>query len=291
MKKHAYLILAHNEFELLEKLICALDDEKNDIFLHIDSKVDDFDFNRYKALLKHSDITLAKRVSVKWGDLSMVQAEYSLLECAMSKNEKYSYLHLISGVDIPLKNQKEMHQFYDMNDGMEFIHFTSSSLNQTELDRVRAFHFATGRRNYFNRIITKAESTVCRISGINRIKNLDVQKGSQWFSITYDFAKYLLSQKDFVLRQFKHTFIPDEFFVQTVFINSPFQSNLYHKEFDNDNTANMRYMDWERGYPYVFRIDDFDELTENQCNFARKFSSSVDREIIDKLYDRIKNNE
>jgi hypothetical protein len=29
--KHAYLIIAHNEFEVLKKLVEALDDEKNDI--------------------------------------------------------------------------------------------------------------------------------------------------------------------------------------------------------------------------------------------------------------------
>lgn len=288
MPKHAYLILAHNEFDLLEKLICALDDERNDIFLHIDSKVDNFDFDKIKSLLKYSDITFAERVSVKWGDLSMVKAEYSLLECALSKNVEYSYVHLLSGVDIPLKTQDEMHSFYEKNNGSEFIHFTSAKLNPTELDRVRAYHFATGRRNYFNRLITKTESTLCRIFKINRIKNLEVQKGSQWFCITGEFAKYLLEQKEFVLKQFRHTFIPDEFFVQTVFINSPFKNKLYHKEPDNSTLANMRYMDWERGYPYTFTAEDFDEVTQSGCNFARKFSSSTDTEIINKLYSRIK---
>ena len=36
--KHAYLILAHNEFEVLRKLISALDDPRNDIFIHFDEK-------------------------------------------------------------------------------------------------------------------------------------------------------------------------------------------------------------------------------------------------------------
>ena len=32
--KHAYLILAHNEFGLLQTLISCLDDPRNDIRLH-----------------------------------------------------------------------------------------------------------------------------------------------------------------------------------------------------------------------------------------------------------------
>ena len=35
---HAYMIIAHNQFELLERLIAALDDERNDIYIHIDKK-------------------------------------------------------------------------------------------------------------------------------------------------------------------------------------------------------------------------------------------------------------
>jgi len=42
MNKHAYLIIAHGNWVILEKLLNLLDDEKNDIYLHIDAKVTDF---------------------------------------------------------------------------------------------------------------------------------------------------------------------------------------------------------------------------------------------------------
>ncbi|MDF2484874.1 MAG: glycosyltransferase, partial [Herbinix sp.] len=38
MGRHAYLIMAHSNFEYLKKLIKSLDDPRNDIFLHIDKK-------------------------------------------------------------------------------------------------------------------------------------------------------------------------------------------------------------------------------------------------------------
>jgi hypothetical protein len=37
--KHAYLIIAHNEFKVLKKLVEALDDERSDIFIHWDKKL------------------------------------------------------------------------------------------------------------------------------------------------------------------------------------------------------------------------------------------------------------
>ncbi len=36
--KHAFLIIAHNEPEVLAALLRQLDDERNDIYLHIDAR-------------------------------------------------------------------------------------------------------------------------------------------------------------------------------------------------------------------------------------------------------------
>ena len=40
--KHAYLIIAHNDFEILKKLVSLLDNEHNDIYIHFDAKVATF---------------------------------------------------------------------------------------------------------------------------------------------------------------------------------------------------------------------------------------------------------
>lgn len=284
---HAYLILAHNEFGLLKNLIKALDDERNDIFIHIDTKQRGYSASELVACGTKSKVKVISQVSVKWGDLSMVKAEYALLHTALDGGKAYEYVHLVSGVDIPLLNQDDMHAFFNENKGKEFLHFATYDLRPVEIARVKYYHFATGRRNYFNRLITKAETIIGSLLKINRIKNVAVQRGSQWFSITGDFAKHLLSQEGFVLKQFRHTFIPDEFFVQTVFINSDFRDNLYHKEFDNSNFGCLRYADWHRGSPYTFCIDDYDELDKCGCLFARKFSTQKDKAICDKMYERI----
>ncbi|MFB9769762.1 hypothetical protein [Lactiplantibacillus modestisalitolerans] len=43
MGKHAYLIQAYNNFEFVEKLLAAIDDSRNDVFLHIDKKASNVD--------------------------------------------------------------------------------------------------------------------------------------------------------------------------------------------------------------------------------------------------------
>lgn len=54
IKKHAMLIMAHNQFEILEKLMTQLDHERNDIYIHIDRKSRGFE-QSYFENIKYRD--------------------------------------------------------------------------------------------------------------------------------------------------------------------------------------------------------------------------------------------
>lgn len=56
-----------------------------------------------------SKVCFVDRVDVRWGDYSVVEAELKLLRAAVAEN--YQYFHLISGMDLPLKPQAEIHVF------------------------------------------------------------------------------------------------------------------------------------------------------------------------------------
>ena len=88
-----------------------LDDERNDFYIHIDKKVKDFDSSAFDGVLKHSNLTFCDRVNITWGDFSQIQSEMTLFKAAASANENYSYYHLISGVDLPIKSKDEIYRF------------------------------------------------------------------------------------------------------------------------------------------------------------------------------------
>lgn len=69
-------------------------------------------------------------------------------------------------------------------------------------------------------------------------------------------------------------------------MNSPFRTSFYKPELINQN-ASLRLIDWERGGPYVWRINDLDQLLSSNCFFARKFSMMVDEKIIDAILDYV----
>ena len=65
--KHAYLILAHNEFELLRLLVSLLDDPRNDLYIHFDKKVEALPEIR----VQQAGLTiLERRIDVRWGAIN-----------------------------------------------------------------------------------------------------------------------------------------------------------------------------------------------------------------------------
>ena len=96
MNKHAYLIIAHNEFEILKLLVNALDDARNDIYIHFDAKCKDLpnlECNESGLYI------LQDRIDVRWGDYSQIETEILLFEYAHNIQDKtgvnYLYYHLI----------------------------------------------------------------------------------------------------------------------------------------------------------------------------------------------------
>lgn len=108
MKRHAYLIKAHHQFDLLEKLLRLLDDERNDIYIHIGVGVD-YERAKFEKCVKKSGIFFVDPVKESWGGYSQIESELHLFEVAAENS--YAYYHLLSGVDLPLKTQDEIHAF------------------------------------------------------------------------------------------------------------------------------------------------------------------------------------
>lgn len=292
MNKHAYMIIAHNQFELLEKIIRLLDDERNDFFIHIDAKVGDFDYERFRSIPQYSKIEFVTPVSVSWGGYSLIQCEINCLKAATKGC--YSYYHLLSGVDMPLKPADKIYDFFESNQGKEFIYFSTDEFNASAnvQYRTRIYHFfqdTIGKKKNLLYVIEKALIKLQKLFKVNRTRKLGypILCGAQWFSITHNTAEYILSREPEIKKVFSHGFCVDELFLQTFFMQSPYKDNLFNADSLNCKSF-MRHIDWKRGDPYTFRQEDFDELMSSDAMFARKFDLNTDRKICDMIFEELK---
>ena len=74
--------------------------------------------------------------------------------------------------------------------------------------------------------------------------------------------------------------------MQTLLYNSSYSSKVYFDE-EANRCYNMRYVDFQRGNPYVFRISDEALLKSRRELFARKFDYEIDKSIIFDMRDEI----
>lgn len=283
--KEAILIMCHNNLNILKKTISLLDSEFFDFYVHIDKK-SNIEINDIKNICKRSQIYVFKEIKIRWADYSQVQCEIFLLNKAVKG--KYSYYHLISGVDMPLKKPKEIYDFFENSKNKEFITFEADIIPKIKIDWIRYYYFfgRISKNSKIVKILEFCSILIQKILGINRIKdrNIIYMNGDNWFSITHKLVLYVLSQQQLLERQYRYTKSPDEIFLQTIVYNSNFKNNLYNKNYNNNHDSCMRKIDWNRGRPYTYRIEDFDELISSNCMFARKFDEKKDIKIVNKLY-------
>lgn len=135
------------------------------------------------------------------------------------------------------------------------------------------------------------------VFGVNRVRNLDwkIKYGSQWVSITDELVKVILENK--IIRVFSYTNCADELFIQTIAYNCGFKDYIFQPA--EKQAANLRCIDWSRGKngnPYTYRLKDIDMLIpknggcrENLNLFGRKFSETIDKDLINEILVRLKN--
>ena len=289
--KHAFLIMAYNNWNQLCLLLKQIDAPNHDIYIHIDLKSTEVPVKKIKNAVKQSALRIYRQFKIYWGGYSQVETELFLFEIA--EKEHYDYYHLLSGSDLLLVNNKKFDDFFKQNQGFEFIDYDDDTLehNPEIFRRAKYYHFLQNYRkryrqkwkNTFFTTIERGLLVAQIILHVNRIKSLDwnIRYGSQWISITDDMIKTVLANKEIIYKVFHCTHCADELFVQTIAYNYGFKDKIY-------SNGNMRYIDWKRrdgGSPYTFRLVDYDGIMSSGKLIARKFSDQVDQNVIRKVFE------
>lgn len=277
MNKNCILILAHKNHNQIMRLINHLKTDF-DLYVHIDK--------RNKLNIKSFDnVNVYKEFKTYHGGVSLVIATLFLIEEAYKNN--YDRYIFISGQDVPLKTNKEIINFFDTNKNKEYISY--ESINNSEAMykemsfRLNSYNFGKLYRLIFHRNIRELLSN---FPLIKRTTPKNIYYGSQWWNLTNNAIKYILDytkQNPNFLKRFNYTWGSDEFYFQSILLNSEFKNNCI-----NDN---LRYLIWGVGTPINFTIKDYDDIKNNINNniFSRKFDENIDNDIIDKLYKDLEN--
>lgn len=277
--RHAYCIMAHGQFHQLQRLLDALDDERNDIYMHLDKKCKDDPSVLHTK--KSKLVFTSQRLDVRWSDISLADAEIILFKSVLSQSRNYSRIHLISGVDLPLKSQDEIHAFFVNHKDEEFIDIRTDN---TFLKRIKYYHFfARNRRHHPFIDFCRRLLLVPQIPFVNRMhaSPLKYAYGWEWVSLTFNAVREIVDVYQKCRNMFKYTTCCDELYKQMILYTSG--------KFKISPKGPLRYILFTKGNPSpkVLTMADYDNMMESGCLFARKFDERVDNKVITKILDHI----
>lgn len=269
MGRHAYLIIAHNEFDVLRTLISMIDDERNDIYVHIDKKVRTIpSLSAQRSRL----FVLDRRVDVRWGHVSQIETELLLFETAL-RNGPYSYYHLISGTHLPLVSQDRIHEYFEVAGGRNIFIGLCRDTEYQERLKLRSINLFLRNFSSAKRILARTSQFLWKVCiRVQRMLGLEVNKGcsfmkaSNWVHISEPAVEAIVGRRSRILRKYRFSFCGDEFFVPTELSDSPLSDTL-------ENREDVLYMEMGRSNPRTFSISELEDLKGTGCLFARKFKS------------------
>lgn len=290
--KQAYLITAYKDYESLKNLVMLLT-QTGLCFVHVDKKSKTITDDNIAALNRMEGCEAIREFDIKWGGFAHVRAIVKLMIMALS-HEEISYLHLLTGEDFPLVPVSVLD---DMFLGREKNHIYMSYLTPDRLPETVTKRFMY--KNYFqdrnvkNKLLWLFQDFTVKLQkwlgykrdGIGEFGGGEIYKGLVYISQPADAARYVINyisgHKNF-WEDLKSCQVPEEFFFQTIFMNSKeWKDWVINKE--------LRYMDWSKGdgsSPCYLTEADYDALMqakENGCLFARKFHPQISRSLRERI--------
>ncbi|WP_051662739.1 beta-1,6-N-acetylglucosaminyltransferase [Flavobacterium sp. KJJ] len=273
--KHAILITAYKNYHHLTEIINFFD-HNFELFIHIDKKSNISDVEATN-LRKHEIVKLVEqKYKVNWGGFNHLKSILYLSKYAL-KNSEAAYFHLISGHDFPIKKVSYFLDFFKNKD-TEYLTYGNvpyiGAADNGYLDRIEYY-------NFYDLLNAKDSKQNARIRSIIRFqKRLGFKRkvsekmpklyfGSTWWSLSRDCLNYVIDftkKNEYVLNRFKHTLCSEEFYFQTIIMNSAFAKKV--------NNNNLRYIDWisrNGNNPAILDETDYDKLMQTDALFARKF--------------------
>jgi hypothetical protein len=275
----AYFLLAHRFPEQLARLVARLDDGRASFFVHIDRRVPDPEFRRFReALAGFKSATFVERYPCYWGRLNIVRGVLAGIRAAVESGAEFDYAAQISGQDYPIKPPAGVAEFLKRNAGAEFMEafdlekpnrWTNDLGPYQAMNRVRQWHLRFRSR----RLTLPVRRRFPR--------GLQPHGGSQWWVLSRGCVEYVhrfTADRPDVLRFFRGVFIPDESFFQTVVMNSPYR--------DRVTGPDLTYADWQNPNPNMPRTltaEDFEKLRDSPKLFARKVDAGRDAALLDRI--------
>lgn len=277
--KLAVVVLAHTHPQQLERLVRRLRPTVDDVVIHVNRVAEDVYQDSRRRLADDAHVHFVEqRHRVRWGQYSVVEASLAGLRHLRTLG-RYDRVLLMSGQDYPVRPLPEIRAFFEDRPHQQLMELFR--LDQPNWFETQAGPYAPMRRIGRYHLFFRSRLHVDLPLPRHLPADLVPHGGSFWWSLTGDCVEHVLDTVDrnpALERYFRHTFLADETFYQTIVGSSPFADAL-----DQDF---RRYVDWTNPNPTpprVLEMEDYDKVVASTALFARKMDPVRSAEVLDRI--------
>lgn len=268
----AYFILVHRYPEQFKRMFQAIYTPGNLYLVHVD---------------KNSGVSLSKEITAflapyegaeilpsrpaLWGGYSLVEAELRGMKRLLEMSEDWDYFINLSGQDFPLKSQDYIRDYLASHEDTQFMRCADQQAARPDTMNRISYIFVEAFRRIFPTRISR-----------NFPRHAKPFIGTQWKIVSRRFCEFVCHDPlaDRFKRFYRHSFIADESFFQTVMMNGFARGPVVNTD--------LRTIDWVPDGDIKLRPRTFTALDEVRLKlspdlFARKFDMSEDSQILDAL--------
>ncbi len=270
--KIAFALLAHQHPHLVARLAGNLAEAGFTVAIHYDEKAPLAEFQYLVDAFRASPaVRLTRRIDVRWGMWSVVDATLICLDEIHTAGWEPDYVYHASGSDYPIRSARELTEFLNRNQGQEFIESISATSQRwvkggPQQERYQyqfLFNWREQKLLFDGSLIVQKKLFRPR----RFARDMEPYIGSQWWVLTWATLQKIreLARQPDIRKFFRTTLIPDELFFQTLV-----------RHLVPDTSISPRALTLNRltdyGIPTVFYADHVSHLAEQPFFMARKIS-------------------
>jgi len=278
--KQAILITAYKNYGNLKELVDFFAKECY-VFIHIDAKSKEILEEQILELNTVESCFAIRKYAIYWGGYSHLRAVLDLMQMA-SEHPDISYVHIITGEDYPVRAFEEFQRKFLRDDHIYMSVMPPEEFKDTVTVRYRYYNWFIDK-NVKNPVLwqlQRATVILQKLFGVSRDsigEFCKIYKGLLYASFPREVLNYIesyLIKHPEYLKDLKRCQLPEEFFFQTIIMNSSYARQVAKQD--------IRYMNWEKGdssSPIYLTMEAYGELQKKRYFFARKFHPIISQEL------------
>lgn len=279
--KHCLIITAYKNVEMLRCLLKATH-EYCLCYVHVDKKR----WNEFVFLEREfPDVVFLHNLKINWGGIEHLEIILDMMK--MSLEKEYSFVHIISGEDYPIKPMKDIIEEFEGNDKI-YCDFECVSKKHFAYKRFCFYWLYTKFSMNYKKKIVRYLNLFCvcmqKILPIRKRNHIGKINDVYWGFVWGTYPKYAI---EYILDYIKSNGefwsdlitckIPEELCFQTILMNSQYKDKIINN--------NLRYWTFEGGDnsgPVYLNDNDIFNKKFNEAIFCRKvkYDSNV-RKILE----------